>query len=309
MPADLLENNLQRLTAVQKPKTGPPSAIFSFNNHTEAQLALKQLQKGPSTKRVTVTHDGGYGIDGVVPEELTDNAISHTIFTFGWPMGNNTVHFKPDFLTAIHTRKARWSVDCGGRFALIGNGNYQYCCVIGGLPNSPNQLNTYFTDQQNFYTTLGPGLTEQFIHRPAQFTFGHQQERWFENGVHPEISVRLHDGRGFNCLSFELVVMDYIGTTLTIRSLANLPFLVYCRPEWWPIDPAAAETIARLKQVGVWHDTPTSAANFLKKISGDIRVWWTAKETATAISSFRRNYCGSDSPSLPAAVGAFLSTF
>ena len=309
MPAALLENNLQQLTAVQQPKTGPPSAIFSFNNHTGAQLALKQLQEGPSTKRVTVTHGGGYGIDGVIPEELTDNAISHSIFTFGWPTQNNTIHFTPDFLTAIHTRQARWSADCGNLFALVGNTNPQYCYKTSGGPNSPSQVHTYFTDQQYFYTTLGPELTERFIHRPAQSTYGHQQERWFENGVHPEISVRLHDGRGFNCLSFELVVMDYIGTTLTIRSLANLPFLVYCRPEWWPIDPAAAETIARLKQVGVWHDTPTSAAVFLKKISGDINEWWTSKETATAVSSFRRNYCGSDSPSLPTAAGAFLSTF
>ena len=78
MPAALLENNLQRLTAVQQPKTGPPTAVFSFNNHTGAQLALKQLQEGPWTKRVTVTHGGGYGIDGVVPEEFTDNAISHS---------------------------------------------------------------------------------------------------------------------------------------------------------------------------------------------------------------------------------------
>ena len=309
MPAALLENNLQRLTAVQQPKTGPPTAVFSFNNHTGAQLALKQLQVGPSTKRVTVTHGGGYGIDGVMPEELIDNTISHTIFTFGWPTQNNTVHFKPDFLTHNHTRQARWSADCGGRFALVETAYPQYCYKTSGGPNNPNQVNTYFVDQQQFYIDIGPSLADQFVHRPYQLRYGNLQERWFETGTRPDISVKLCDGAGFNCLNYELLVMDHIGTTLIIRALANLPFLVFCRPEWWLINPVAAETISRLKQVGVWHDTPTSAADFLKKISGDISVWWTAKDTATAISSFRRNYCGSDAPSLPAAAGAFLSRY
>ena len=308
MPAALLENNLQQLTAVQQPKTGPPTAIFSFNNHTGAQLALKQLQEGPWTKRVTVTHGGGYGIDGVVPEEFTDNAISHTIFTFGWPTQNNTVHFKPDFLTAIHLHRSRWSADSGGRFAMVGSSSPHYSYKLCGGQISPNQVHTYFVDQQQFYIDLGPSLANQFVHRPHPSRYGHLQERWFKTGTHPDLSVKLYDGAGFNCLSYELLVMDYIGTTLTIRALANLPFLFYCRPEWWPINPVAAETIARLKQVGVWHATPTSAADFLKKISGDISEWWTAKETATAVSSFRRNYCGSDSPSLAAAAGAFLST-
>ena len=240
---------------------------------------------------------------------MIDGDISHTVFTFGWSTKSNTVLFRPDFLTEIHLHRATrnsFKVFQTNRFALVGNSNPQYCYKVGGGPNSPTQVNKYYTDQQSFCCHLGAGLADQFVHRPAQWTFGHQQERWFESANHPELAVKFHDGAGFNCLSYELLVMDHIGTTLTIRALANLPFLLFCRPEWWPINAQAKETIAHLKQVGVWHDSPKSAANCLLKISDGIISWWDDKSTRKAVSGFRRYYCGAESPSLTDAVGSFL---
>ena len=246
MPADLLENNLQRLTAVQKPKTGPPSAIFSFNNHTEAQLALKQLQKGPSTKRVTVTHDGGYGIDGVVPEELTDNAISHTIFTFGWPTRTNTIHFYAQFLAASHLRyRQKHTEHC--RFAIINICLPLYCYKIYSLPLSPNQVQKYYLDQQQFLVNVGASLSAEFVYRPSPTMYDHAHERRYKVHTVAEAAVNTHTGKTFSCLNYDLMVVVHIGTSLTIRAMTNLPFVIYCRPEWWHINPAAAALVDQLK--------------------------------------------------------------
>ncbi len=160
IPVELLENNLQWLTTVPQSKPQPASAIFSFNNQTGPQLARNQLSNGPRAYRVTVTHGGGFGIDSVVGEEVTDDDISHTGFTFGWPTKSNTVHFRPDLLTAIHLHRAirnSFKAFQTDRFALAGHSNPQYCYKISGGPNTPTQVNKYYTDQQSFCCHLGRG--------------------------------------------------------------------------------------------------------------------------------------------------------
>ena len=246
MPADLLENNLHRLTAVQQPKTGHPSAIFSFNSHTGPQLALKQLHLGPSTKRVTVTHGGGYGIDGLVPEELTDNTISHAIFTFGWPTRTNTVHFYPQFLAASHLRyRQKHTEHC--RFAIISICPPLYCYKICSVPLSPNQVQKYYLDQQQFLVDVGASLSAEFVYRPSPTMYDHAHERRYKVHTVAEAAVNTHTGKTFSCLNYDLMVVDHIGTSLTIRAMTNLPFVIYCRPEWWHINPAAAALVDQLK--------------------------------------------------------------
>ena len=304
MPAALLENNLQRLTAVQQPKTGPTSAIFSFNNSTGAQLALKQLQEGPSTKRVTVTHGGGYGISGMT-EELIDNAISHTTFTFGWPTHTNTVHFHPSFLAASHLRYRQKHTGLY-RFAIISISPPLYCYKICALPISPNQIQKYYDDQQQFLVDVGASLSAEFVYRPSPILYGHLHERWYEVHTVAGAAVNTHTGKNFSCLNYDLMVVDHIGTSLTIRAMANLPFVIYCRPEWWHINPAAAALVYQLKDARVWHDSPESAASFVREISHDIRSWWTANNTVSCIAEFRRRYSGYLSPSLTKAAADFI---
>lgn len=171
IPVELLENNLQRLTTVPQSKPGPPTAVFSLNNHTGAQLTLKQLQEGPSTRRVTVTHGGGCGISGMT-EELIDNAISHTTFTFGWPTHTNTVHFYPSYLASSHFRyRQKYKGLC--RFAIISISPTLYCYKICPAPISPNQMQKYYVDQQQFLVGVGASLSAEFVYRPSPILYGH----------------------------------------------------------------------------------------------------------------------------------------
>lgn len=307
IPVELLENNLQRLTTVPQSKPGPASAIFSFNNITGPELARTQLKQGPHVERVTVTHGGGYGIDGAVGEELTDGAISHTLFTFGWATRLNTLHFRPDFLVASHVRHNHQSAK-PFPFAFIGISPPLYCYKISSLPTSPNQLHRYYSDQQQFLSDVGPNLAGKFVFRPSPTMYGHTQERWYKVGPRNGTVVPIFDSPKFSCLAYDLLVVDHIGTSLTIRALANLPFLVFCRPEWWQINVDALALITRLRHCGVWHDSPESAAIFARKISGDINSWWTAKDTVGCIDDLRNHYCGANSLALREAAAGFLST-
>ena len=307
MPVELLENNLQRLTTVPQPKTGPTSAIFSFNNITGPNLARTQLKQGLHVERVTVTHGGGYGIDGAVPEELIDDATSHATFTFGWPTRIHTVNFRPDFLVAPHLRHKKQN----GKpfpFAFIGNSPPLYCYKICSLPTSPNQLHQYYSDQQQFLSDVGPNLAGKFVFRPSRIMNGHTQERWYTLGPHNGAVVSTFESPKFSCLAYDLMVVDNIGTSLTIRALANLPFLIFCRPEWWQINVDALALITRLRHSGVWHDSPESAAIFVRKISSDINSWWAAKDTVSCIDDLRNHYCGAKSLTLREAAAGFLST-
>ena len=56
-------------------------------------------------------------------------------------------------------------------------------------------------------------------------------------------------------------------------------------------DQVAKEYFDKLKKVGVFHDTPESAASHINLIWHDVNSWWNSVDVKDAVNSFKNNYC------------------
>jgi putative transferase (TIGR04331 family) len=67
----------------------------------------------------------------------------------------------------------------------------------------------------------------------------------------------------------------------------NIPTIIFWNPEHWELRPSAVPYFDRLKQVGIFHETPESAAKKASEIWDDVEGWWNQPE----IQQARRFFC------------------
>ena len=71
----------------------------------------------------------------------------------------------------------------------------------------------------------------------------------------------------------------------------NVPTVIYWNPNHWELRDTAQPYFAGLKRVGIFHDTPESAAAHVAKIWDDVDVWWTGAELTEVLQRFKSQYC------------------
>ena len=81
-------------------------------------------------------------------------------------------------------------------------------------------------------------------------------------------------------LGCRLLVLDHAGTTLAQALAANIPFLLYWNPETASFTPEALPLLDKLREAGILHDTPESAAAKAAEVWGDVPGWWASVRAA-----------------------------
>jgi putative transferase (TIGR04331 family) len=87
-------------------------------------------------------------------------------------------------------------------------------------------------------------------------------------------------------LSCLAVIIDYPGTTFLKALATNTPVIAYWDETAWPLAEPVKADFEKLKKVGVLHDSPLAAAEFLKKKNRVIKNWWTSDEVQRARKDF-----------------------
>lgn len=75
-------------------------------------------------------------------------------------------------------------------------------------------------------------------------------------------------------------MLDHAGTTLAQALAANIPFLLYWNPETASFTPEALPLLDKLREAGILHDTPESAAAKAAEVWGDVPGWWASVRAA-----------------------------
>ena len=58
-----------------------------------------------------------------------------------------------------------------------------------------------------------------------------------------------------------------------------------------PIREEAMPFFDQLRSVGLFHDSPASAANHVAAIWNDIEAWWSSRAVITVLKTFSEQYC------------------
>ena len=70
----------------------------------------------------------------------------------------------------------------------------------------------------------------------------------------------------------------------------NIPSIIFWDPNYWELKLSANHYFKKLKEVGIFHNTPLSAAQQLNKIQGDISNWWQKDAVQDARKEFCKNF-------------------
>jgi putative transferase (TIGR04331 family) len=155
------------------------------------------------------------------------------------------------------------------------------------VPVAAGQWHSYFDDQCRFVQALPEGLRDQLLIRLYRQDLGYyQKQRWqarfpdiqLDEGVQPMEALMKN---------IRLYISTYNATTYLEYMSLNLPTLMFWNPKHWELRDSALPFFEKLKSVGIFHDTPESAAQQMSEVWDDVAGWW----QSAAVQLVRREFC------------------
>lgn len=291
-------------TAHKLPWPKRPKFIYTCISHSADDVfkawAANQTESG--TPLVIGQHGGNYGMALWSFYEEHEIAISDQYITWGWsdadekkitPVGNLK------FPTRTFEAKKN------GYALLVGLTLPRQSYHMYSVPVSSGQMNCYFEDQYRFVNALPSRLRSEILVRlsPQDYKYS-QKKRW--NDRFPELSIEqgkkpmkyLLDGT-------KLFISTYNATTYLESLSHNIPTIIFWDKNYWEIRKEAVDYFELLKSVGIFHESPESAAKQVQLIWDDVPAWW----NSTQVQLARNQFCMRFTLTSKDRFGFFVSVF
>ncbi|MAQ55235.1 MAG: transferase [Chloroflexi bacterium] len=155
----------------------------------------------------------------------------------------------------------------------------------------PSQFLGYLEDQFTFVAALSPTACDSLTVRLSAYDLSWSQQcRW----RHRFPEVLLDDGRRpiMDLLAeTRLCIATSNGTTYLESFFLDVPTVIFWDTTRWELLESAVPYFEDLARVGVFHDTPESAASHVSAIWSDVQSWWSDDAVVDAVTKFKRRYC------------------
>ncbi|MFQ8737343.1 MAG: hypothetical protein ACLSAH_16220 [Bilophila wadsworthia] len=202
----------------------------------------------------------------------------HRFITWGWKrhglMPGNFLPLPHPQLAALrdaHREKSPTLLLVGTEMALL---PYTLKSMLRG-----RQQFAYREDKARFMAALPEALRKQSQYRPYFDVPSSLEDAPWLLRRFPEVT-RCTGPLEPRLLGCRLLVLDHAGTTLAQALAANIPFLLYWNPETASFTPEALPLLDKLREAGILHDTPESAAAKAAEVWGDVPGWWASVRAA-----------------------------
>ncbi len=175
--------------------------------------------------------------------------------------------------------------------ALLVTGNTELQSHDLACAARSGQYLSYLEDQFAFVGALSSTLRDALIVRLSVHQCGWDQERRWRDRI-PEIA--LDDGRRpiMDLLAETKLCIATDNGTIYLESLfMNVPTVIFWDTAVWEIVESAVPCFDDLMRVGIFHDSPESAASHVSRIWCDVGAWWASDEVVGAVTRFSKRYC------------------
>jgi putative transferase (TIGR04331 family) len=283
-----LDENSNKLSWPKNPKL-----IWTSNGlYTDEVFKIWSAKKTESgTPLLVGQHGGVYGIglfSITVDHELK---LSDYFLSWGsckWDLNINNEKIIPiGILKKYKKRVEKKSA------LLVSSDIARYSNIVVSLPMASQWI--YANENEfNFISLLPDHIVKDFIIRPFVHQYGwSQSERWRER--FPKIKIDSGEKKLEDLFLRSKISISTWNTTTYLETLSlNIPTLMFWDPKYFEIKKSAEKYFDMLKQVGIFHETPQSAANHLIKIWEDIDGWWESSEVVKAKEVFIQRYANND---------------
>ena len=263
-----------------------PKAIFTSNAHFSNDVfkiwAADQVTT--ATSLVIGQHGGFYGAGLWGFAEDHQISISDRFLSWGW---GDSKHKKVTPVGNLKSFYKRGVWNKLGFALLVGMSMPRNSYHMYSVPVAAGQWQKYFDDQLRFVRALPQNLRDQLLVRLYSQDYGHDQKRRWKDSF-PKI--RVDDGiTSMSALikRSRLYISTYNATTYLESMSLNIPTLIFWNPQLWELRDSAIPYFEKLKSVGIFHETPESAAQQMTSIWDDVSEWW----QRSAVQSARLEFC------------------
>jgi putative transferase (TIGR04331 family) len=267
-----------------------PKVIFTSSSYSDDDLfklyAAKKTEEG--TSLVVGQHGGGIGTHLFAFYEKHQIDICDLYLSWGW---TDNIRQNIKSVGILKEKTQRKNHASQSKIILLALRLPSQSYHIYSAPIA-SQLLSYFIDQCKFINTLNTQIKDNLIVRLRQIEKNYEPstERWVAE--FPDITF--DDGSSnINKLldKSRLCISTYNATTFLETFSMNVPTVMFWNPNHWELREPAKTHFNKLKEVGVFHETPESAARHVNMIWQDVNAWWNSKVVKDAIFSFKNNYC------------------
>ena len=238
---------------------------------------------------VSTQHGGGYGILNLSSYEALEKANSDVFISWGWKDMNNNVLPAPSvyFPELKEIRKQQNHKKNRNSFILWPTTDImRYTVHFTSVALTSRE---YFDWQEQFLSNLESKVSNKIIMRlrPNSKYQAYIKKKW--NTLNVQCP---HDNESFfkQLSRAKIIISDNINTTFLYALACNIPTILFWDKNAWKIREEAKPYFKALQQVGIYHDSPKSAAEMLNKVFDNPNKWWTNKSLQLARQIFCDNY-------------------
>lgn len=262
-----------------------PKAIFTSNAYLADEI-FKTWVAEKTESGVTLVigqHGGHFGMNPFAFHEEHQITIADKWLSWGWsdqakpqitPIGN----FKNIGRTVEYDPK--------GGALMVEMSIPRYSYHLYATPISRQWLD-YLSDQKRFLQCLPCKLREQVLIRLYQNDYGWDQTaRWKDEMPEMQLDRGRQNIHKLIKLS-RLYISTYNATTYLESLSSNIPTIIFWNSNHWELKKEVVPFFELLKSVGVFHETPESAAQQMIKVWDDVAAWWESDE----VQNNRKIFC------------------
>jgi putative transferase (TIGR04331 family) len=276
----ILVKKVEQLPWPRKPKAIFTSNSYSADDTFKAWSASKTELKIPL---IIGQHGGNLGMTPFAFHEEHQITIADQWLSWGWvdserpqiePIGN----LKDVSNNQDYERK--------GQALIVGMSLPRYSYHLFAIPISSQWLD-YHKELILFLNTLPIKLRNQIVFRPYPAEYGWEQVARVKESF-SEISIAPRQKNMRSLIKKSRIYISTYNATTYLESLNwNVPTIMFWNPNHWEIKPEVKPYFELLKSVGIFHESPESAAQQMIKVWDDVDLWWYSDD----VQSVRHQFC------------------
>ncbi len=269
----------------KQPKLIWTSNSFSADDVFKAWAADKVEHGSPL---VIGQHGGHYGVGRWSFVEDHEITISDCYMSWGWSEPNRPKIKPVGQLKSKQPLGVRHAEQPGALLVTCTMPRQSYHMYSSMVSR---QWLDYFNDQCAFVQSLPARIRSALTVRLYSQDHGWGQvARWRDRFP----NMRLDEGQS-NITDLirqsRLYISTYNATTFLESFTMNVPTIIYWNLNHWELRDSAIPYFDDLKRVGIFHETPESAARHVSAIWDDVDAWWTSPAVREVLERFKARYC------------------
>ena len=265
-----------------------PKCIFTSNAYNSSDFfKIWAAEKTESnTKLIIGQHGGHFGMTPFAFHEKHQIDISDKWLSWGWsdssepkiiPVGN----------LKCYDKKVKYNPN--GVALMVEMALPRYSDHLATFPISGQWLD-YLEDQKDFLKNLPYEIRKKVLLRLFPSDLGWDQiSRWKDDM--PEVMIDTGKKNIRKLIKNSRIYISTYNATTYLESLSwNIPTIIFWNPNHWELKREVEPYFELLKSVGVFHETPESAAQKMIYVWNDVSSWWHSKKLQTARQKFCKKF-------------------